>query len=148
MPQTAGQGTVPMATGGSQGLAGRAGGGESSTAGGTAGGSVVATGGSTGGAPAFPPATFTQVYNQVFLANCLSSACHDNSRRQPYFGTKQDTYEFFVQPNVIFPGEDPAWSGIYQIMAWEIMPPDPRPNVPPEQLDLVAGWIMAGALND
>jgi hypothetical protein len=112
------------------------------------GGAALAGMAGAAGAPALPAATFTDVYNKVFLNYCLNSGCHDNARKQPYFGTQQDTYAFFVQPNVIFPGENPNYSAIYDYIAWQIMPPDPNPKVPQEGVDIVAGWIAAGALDD
>jgi len=107
-----------------------------------------AAGAGAAGAPALPSATFTDVYNKVFLTYCLKSGCHNDSRKEPYFGTQQSTYAFFVQPNVIFPGENPNYSAIYDYIAWQIMPPAPNPTVPQDGVDIVAGWIEAGALND
>ena len=118
-----------------------------------------------GGTP--PPATFTQVKTSVFKPSCTLSSCHDAGARMgnldlvtnPYTalinvaavqtgavadGLKRvvpgDLQKSFLNIKVTLPSaEDAKYGGRM---------PDTGQTLDPSQLDILQGWILAGAPNN
>jgi hypothetical protein len=137
-------------------------GGAATTGGRPSAAGATSSGGSAGAAAVdLPPvegATFTDVYTQVISMHCFGSGCHNPSMgRRPDFSTQSGTYKYFKSQGQLYAAQDPQKSYIYSIMHGNpssmpptppYMPPAPNPNVPPDALAIVAGWIAAGAQNN
>ena len=90
-------------------------------------------------------ATFTDLYNNVFLVSCGGGDCHNpGSHHGVNFFTQQNGYASLI--GFVVPG-DAGRSRLYQILANGSMPPN-GPPLSPAELAMVASWIDAGALNN
>jgi hypothetical protein len=120
---------------------------EASSAGGADRGRVDATGG-VGGADAGAEAastTFAFLYVSIFVPACSGGACHDPGSHDGISFVSQMTGYESVH-GLVKPGSAPG-SKLYTVLTSGRMPPN-GPMLAAAQLDAIASWIDAGALND
>lgn len=91
-------------------------------------------------------ATFSQLYNTIFVVSCSGGDCHNpGSHGGVSFFTENNGYASLQSQ--VRPG-DARGSRLYQLLLNGQMPPPPNPALPATQLALIASWIDAGAPND
>ena len=111
----------------------------------TAGGDATDAGKDGAADPSASDATFTNLYVTVFSVSCAGANCHDpGTRGGMSFHTPQSGY---ASANaMVRPGDAPT-SRLYQVLASGKMPKD-GPPISQAQLQMIASWIDAGALDD
>jgi len=128
------------ASGGSTGSGGtRATGGTTGTGGSKATGGTSGSGGSGGTAP-----TFTQIYQQILTVSCAGSQCHNPGSQSGVSFSSQSTAYNSVKSRVT--AGNATGSSFYSTVNSGKMPPGGK--LPASQLQMIADWINAGAMNN
>ena len=103
-----------------------------------------------------PPATFTEVYEDILFQSCGFSSCHGGSAGAPYLSDPQEAYDSLVDAEsnakegaiLVVPG-DPDNS--YLIQKMEAAPDIVGDEMPPsspldsEVIERIRSWIADGA---
>jgi len=133
------------ATGGSTGSGGTTGVGGMRASGGTTGsGGAKATGGSTGSGGSSGTATFTQIYQQILTVSCAGSQCHNPGSQKGISFSSQSTAYSAVKSRVT--AGNATGSSFYSTVNSGSMPPGGK--LPAAQIQMIADWINAGAMNN
>ncbi|HXU64953.1 MAG TPA: hypothetical protein VN962_24815 [Polyangia bacterium] len=138
------------ATGGSTGSGGSASGGTTGAGGTRATGGTTGSGGSggvkgTGGSGGSSgTATFTQIYTQILSVSCAGSQCHNPGSQKGISFSSQSTAYSAVKSRVT--AGNATGSSFYSTVNSGSMPPTGK--LPAAQLQMIADWINAGALNN
>lgn len=132
------------ATGGMTGTGGaRATGGTTGSGGVMGTGGTRATGGTTGAGGAAAP-TFTQLYQQIFSVSCAGSQCHSPGTQGGVSFASQSSAYSAVKSRVT--AGNASGSSLYSLVNGGRMPPGNK--LPAAQIQQIAAWINAGALNN
>ena len=103
-----------------------------------------------------PPATFSEVYEEILFLSCGFGSCHGGSAGAPYLNDAQEAYDSLVNAEsnakdgavLVIPG-DPDNSYLIQKMEGapgiegDEMPPSS--SLEPETIERVRSWIADGA---
>lgn len=91
---------------------------------------------------------FNQQVLPILASNCALSGCHDAITRQD--GVELTSYERVMQTADVRPG-DLDGSDLYEVITEQdsddVMPPPPNARLSPDQIQLIADWIIQGAQN-
>ncbi|HMQ46100.1 MAG TPA: hypothetical protein PKA00_00105 [Saprospiraceae bacterium] len=91
---------------------------------------------------------FNQQILPILASNCALSGCHDAITHED--GVELTSYEKVMQTAKVRPG-DLDDSDLYEVIteqdAEDVMPPAPNARLSPDQIQLIADWILQGAQN-